>query len=951
MLEIGVILFIFIFSYILILRNFKLSLYVLIVLSVFMHKELFSFYQWDLMPARIFMLALFCAGLTQIYLYLIKTKSLKPLFSYLKDPFILTLVLLWLVRGISIVNTKNLQASILLYAFFTTVVALGIYIYLTFKDTPQELLKYVRFYIYTTFVLTLFGLLQLALYYKTGKVIGAMWPVPGKVPRVGSLFWDVNHYGALLAAVLPVLGMFIVTDKGIKKKLLNILMFGSISASLLLTNSRSAWMLGGFALLTFVTLLFLKKFGFKGIVYVIIAIVLVSTPMLIEYSDKKSPFRQKIKDAFHYRIDSFDSHFMLLTGAYQIFEDYPVLGGGYGSFFEHFSKTEIAPTLFSRDPAALNTRVPAHTIWGEALSETGMVGTSVFVVLALLLLLAPLYVFFSSGDKSVSLLGSAMASVFVGWYIAGIFYSYNSEFFWIVSFIYLIWSVGHIGKDYLKKIISFFFGKSRFLLATISLLAFFLIFFRLGVNHLIPWDEAIYAKVAKNMVENNQYLVLHWDSLIKGWFEKPPLYMWMASGFMNVLGFTSLAARLPSAIFGFLTVILVFVFANKLFNKTVAFISSLSILTTVHFLYYSRASMLDVTTTFFITLALYCYWCAKTKDKRVTWILSGLSVGLAAMTKGFVGLLPLLIIGLYEICLFVFQKQKINKRLVLNYLLLFGSSVLVAVPWHITMYKMFGREFVNKYFVYHVWDRATMAIEDKGNPFFWYIIVLKVSMRTWFVALLGAFPLGLYLALKKDKRFTFLSIWALSIFFFFSLAKSKLTWYIIPIYPSLCILVGYFIERVLNFVMGKVRLFNSKIFKFLAMYLLVVFSLFYLFLNRGLVYTDDLNGSKANLLEMESDYFGANYTVYMSRMEEPTPLFYLKSPYKIVDFRADKSERVPVVSDNEPLILVTKKGRYSVYVAGYSVPSKIVAEDGDWVLWYMPPKVGVFELPKVSKSN
>lgn len=949
MLEIGAILLIFIASYILILRNFKLSLYVLIVLSVLMHKELFSFYKWDLMPARSFMLALLCAGITQIYFYLVKTKSFKSLLSFVKDPFILILLLLWLVRGISIVNTKNLQASLFLYGFFTTVVALGIYLYLTFKDTPQELLKYVRFFIYTTFVLTLFGLFQLALYYKTGKIIGALWNVPGKIPRVGSLFWDVNHYGSLIAALLPVLGMFTLTDKGIKKKIFNILMFGSMSTTLLLTNSRTAWMIAAFAFLSFVTLLLIKKFGFKGIVYVILAIVLVATPMLIEYSNKKSPFRQKIRDAFHYRIDSFDSHFMLLTGAYQIFEKYSVLGGGYGSFFEQFSKTRIAPTLFSRDPAALNTRVPAHTIWGEALSETGVIGTSVFVILAFLLLLASLYVFFNSTDKSTSLVGSAMASVFIGWYIAGIFYSYNSEFFWIISFSYLVWSIGYIGKDYFKKIINFFFNKSGFLLALILILASILIFFNLGVNHLIPWDEAIYAKVAKNMVENNNYLVLHWNSLATGWFEKPPLYMWITTGFMKVLGFTALAARIPSAIFGVLTVVLVFVFANKLFNKTAAFISSLSILTTVHFLYYSRASMLDVTATFFITLALYLYWCAKSRDKRITWILSGLVIGLAAMTKGFVGLLPFLVIGLYEIYLFVFEKQRLNKRLVLNYLTLFISSMVVAAPWHVAMYKIFGWEFVNKYFVYHVWDRATVAIEDKGNPFFWYLLVLKVSMRTWFVVLLGAFPLGLYLAFKKDKRFVFLSIWVLSIFLFFSLAKSKIIWYIIPLYPSLCILVGYFIERSLDFVMTKVKILNNEVFKFVSMYLLVIFSLFYLFMIRGLVYTDDLNGSKARLLEMESIYFGTSYTVYISSMEEPTPLFYLKSPYKVVDFRADKVDRVPEVDDTDPLILITKKGRYSKFVAGYIVPSKIVVEDGDWVLWYVPPKVGVFTLPKVLK--
>ena len=109
------------------------------------------------------------------------------------------------------------------------------------------------------------------------------------------------------------------------------------------------------------------------------------------------------------------------------------------------------------------------------------------------------------------------------------------------------------------------------------------------------------------MVVNNNYMVPHWDSLSKGWYEKPPLYMWMMSVPMRLIGFNSWSARLPSALFGLLTIVLVYLLAKKLFNKTTAFISSLALMTTVHFLYYSRASMLDVTTTFFITLALVLY--------------------------------------------------------------------------------------------------------------------------------------------------------------------------------------------------------------------------------------------------------------------------------------------------------------------------------------------------------
>lgn len=938
MIDIAIILAIFIASYILILRNFKLSLYVLIVLSVLLHKELFSFYKWDLMPVRIFMLGLLFAGITKLCFHIAKIKSFKTVSEYLKDPFVLILLLVWLTRGISIIFSANLQASLFLFGFFTTVVALGLYVYIVFRNNPQELLKYLKFYIYVVFVLTLFGIVQLVLYQKTGTIIGALWNVPGKLPRIGSTFWDVNHYGSLIAAVLPVLGVFILAEKSWKKKIINVIIFIMLCGSLLVTNSRTGWVLGGFAFLTFVTALILKKFGGKGLLNLLFIGILIATPPVLMYQNKKSAFRAKVKNYLNYRIDSSDSHFMLLTGAVQIFEKYPILGGGYGSFFEQFSKTKIAPTFFNRDPAALNTRVPAHTIWGESISETGAVGTSVYILFCSLALLVPLYVFFTEKDKSKSLLGLGMASAILGWYAAGIFYSYNSEFFWIVNFLFLIWSIGIIGEGYLRKVVNFFFSKPGFLLGIIGLIAAYLIFINVGVNHLIPWDEAIYSKIAKNMVVDNQYATLHWDTLLKPWYEKPPLFMWMQAGFMEVLGFTSLAAKLPSAIFGLASVALVFIIGKKFFNKTTAFISSLALITTVHFLYYSRMAMLDVTLTFFTTLSLFIYWLAKEKDKRYLWVLSGFLAGLGVMVKGVVGFLPLLVIFLYELYLFVFDKQKSSSRLVINYLLEFLSCLLIALPWHVYMYIQFGASFLKNYIGYHVLDRAFNNIEDKGQPFFWYLIVLKVSMRIWFVALLGAFPFSLIKTFKKDKRFVFLTIWAVSMFLFFSIAKSKLIWYVIPLYPVLSLMVGNFIERFLDLVMRKVKFTNNYLFKFLFLYLLLTFSLFYLFLNKGMVYTSDLNGSQARLLEEKDKVFGTRYKVYLDRIDFPTALYYSNSQFVTLDFRPDLADRVPIVSSKEPLILITKKGRYSQAVFGYTQPSHIVESDGDWVLWYMSPK-------------
>ena len=204
---------------------------------------------------------------------------------------------------------------------------------------------------------------------------------------------------------------------------------------LLLTNSRTSWILAGFACLTFISILVYKRFGAKGVSSIAIVLMFLVGGFFVEYSKQGSPLRAKVKEFFHYRMDSFDAHFMLLGGSIEIFDKYPVLGGGYGGFFEHFKETDVSAEYFGRDPAAFTTRVPAHTVWGEVLSETGLVGLTTFLLFIGLVLGTLLYLGLKSKIKEQSLLSFAMFSSILGWLVAGIFYSYNSEFFFLVLFL------------------------------------------------------------------------------------------------------------------------------------------------------------------------------------------------------------------------------------------------------------------------------------------------------------------------------------------------------------------------------------------------------------------------------------------------------------------------------------------------------------------------------------
>ncbi|EKE00351.1 MAG: Glycosyl transferase, family 39 [uncultured bacterium] len=929
--ELSVAVLLLLVSAILLLKNFKVAVVVLMVLSVFLHKELFSLYRWDLLPVRLFMLALCATSGIWLVASFFKEKKLfvRKLTAGIKDPFTITLILLWVVRAASIIFSKNLPASFFLLAFFTTIVVLGVVLYNRFKESPDEIIKYIKIYGLVVLGACLFAFFQFFVYLSTGKVIGALWNVPGHLPRVGSLFWDVNHFGGLIAGLLPVLAIFTLTSKSLRQKIGYTLLCIPLTAVLVMTNSRTSWISAVVALLTFVIILAFRKLKLKGIAIVFSILVLVSIPLLIEYSNKASPFRAKIKQYFHYRIDSFDSHLLLLRGTIAVFGNYPILGGGYGSFFEQFQKTKVAAEFYGRDPAALSVRVPAHTIWGEALAETGAVGFSVLLLFLLCGLLPLIYIALTYGVSEKYLTASAMFSALVGWLAAGVFYSYNSEFFWLIFFFYFIWGVGTLGKENLEKVYKWVLHSQKLPVAVLLGISIFLLFINLGKNHLLPWDEAIYAQIAKNMVVKNEYINLYWqDDDI--WYEKPPFGMWAMALSFKLIGFSDFAVRLPSAIFGLFTVITVYLFGKRLANKTVGFLSAFVLLTTFNYLYYARASMLDVTATFFITFALYNYWLFKSNDSRKNLIFSGISIGLAIMTKGVIGFVPFAVIGLYELYLFISRQQGLSKKLIKNYLMLFLVSAAIFLPWHLEMYRRFGNAFISNYIGYHVLDRAASAIEDKGRPFLWYVTVMKVSMRIWFIALIPAILLALVKVIKRDNKFVFLLIWALFIFVLFSSSVSKLKWYIIPIYPVTALMVGVFVEWVIDFMFKRLTFIKPVMFKGLMLYAVVMVGLTYLYANRVLVYESDLTGAQAILLQTKDEMFGTEHVILADRIDLPILLYYTKSPFEIVDF-GPLRDKLGSGDNVNPLFYVTKESRFRKLKETYPGMEQI-SSNKEWVL-------------------
>src|SRR3990167_1928038 len=105
----------------------------------------------------------------------------------------------------------------------------------------------------------------------------------------------------------------------------------------------------------------------------------------------------------------------------------------------------------------------------------------------------------------------------------------------------------------------------------ILILAFILRFYKLGQIPLsLDWDENSNAYNAYSILKTGRDEYGNFLPLTNRSFDdyKPPLYMYLEVPVIALIGLTPLAARLPSAVFGFLTVPVIYFLTKKLFEKS-----------------------------------------------------------------------------------------------------------------------------------------------------------------------------------------------------------------------------------------------------------------------------------------------------------------------------------------------------------------------------------------------
>lgn len=313
----------------------------------------------------------------------------------------------------------------------------------------------------------------------------------------------------------------------------------------------------------------------------------------------------------------------------------------------------------------------------------------------------------------------------------------------------------------------------------IALLAALLFIPFLGNVHLFDWDEINFAECAREMIVSKDYIRAQIDFM--PFWEKPPLFIWTQVLAMKVFGVGEFAARLPNAVTGILTLIVLFYAGKRVINERMAawWVLLYAASWLPHF--YFKSGIIDPIFNLFIFLAFFQVHLLRFSTRKILHaFLAGLFLGLAVLTKGPVAIL----IAMLALVAYIVWSRGLAGYRPAHLFIVALAALIPVLLWMgsaIAIHGIgYGRWFIGEFISYQVRLFSTEDA-DHGGPFIYHFIVL----------LLGCFPASAFLFQYNRQRVTHSNqahdftrwMWILFwvVLILFSIVKTKIVHY-----SSLC---------------------------------------------------------------------------------------------------------------------------------------------------------------------
>jgi len=310
-----------------------------------------------------------------------------------------------------------------------------------------------------------------------------------------------------------------------------------------------------------------------------------------------------------------------------------------------------------------------------------------------------------------------------------------------------------------------------------------------GQSHLFDWDEINFAEAAREMIVTGNYSLVQIN--YEPFWEKPPLFFWLQALCMNLFGINEFSARLPNAIAGAITGMVLYSIGRKNFSNSFGWLWAIAYCTSLLPVLYFKSGIIDPWFNLFIFYGTYATWKSiyNSNGKHLRWaVISGASIGLGIMTKGPVALLVILMVfGVF----FLWKRFKVPVRF--SHFSGFTISLIIIGGLWFFIEWVSGRGHIIEDFITYQIRLLQTQDAGHGGPFYYHFVVLLIGCFPMSIFALG----GFFIKQEKDSQQDFQRIMLLLfslVLLLFSLVNTKIIHY-----SSLCYFpLSFFAANYLN---------------------------------------------------------------------------------------------------------------------------------------------------------
>ncbi len=288
------------------------------------------------------------------------------------------------------------------------------------------------------------------------------------------------------------------------------------------------------------------------------------------------------------------------------------------------------------------------------------------------------------------------------------------------------------------------------LLAAILALFALIYFLSTFTPPLMDDADSTHAEVAREMSQTHDYVTLKVNG--NRYLEKAPLMYWLVSFCYSVLGATTFATRVPTALAMLGLTLLAWHWGRRAYGERAGTYAALFTVTTAGYYLFTRILIPEALLSLFIACSFYCFLTALESRAAWRWYGGYACLALAVLTKG---LLALVVVGFAMLAYLALSgdwRRWREFRLAGGILLFF----LMAAPWHLLAgYRnpgFFWFYFVNEHFMRFLGKRIPHDYNKQQSSLYWGLHLIWLFPWSLYIPLALRRPLSEWLARRRQPQ-------------------------------------------------------------------------------------------------------------------------------------------------------------------------------------------------------